>query len=678
MISKRIVSLTAASLIAAGALPLQAFAAENSAMVRVIVENTTYTSADAEWKDVLIDDWFAVDDDSTLLSTLESALNSKGFTLTAEDTGYGPYITEINGLAQGDGGAMSNWNVFLNDWYTNEGVSAYTVKSGNFEAGDEIALRYSCDYGADIGADWMNTSTLLKDVKFSAGTLDKDFDPNIYEYTLTIDNGSDSVIVSPTADNKSYPVRTYRNNYTPETKGSEYKRNTPVPVSDGDSLYIGVANPAWPGSEYAASETKYTFNIVSKNSGNENDEAAAAEVDKLISQIGKVTADSKAAIEKARAAYERLTSEQKALCTEYEVLQEAEKAYAELVKQEESSYDEMYEATASYLLDGEFCAGEEWRVIGLVRSGRLSNELADKYYKSAADYIKSAGSEKLSSNKSTENSKMILTLAALGYDVTDAAGYNLLVPLADFDYVVRQGINGAALALTALDSKAYDVPYGDSQNQTDRDKLIAFMLENQISGGGWSLDGTYSDVDVTAIVITSLAPYYSENPKVAAAVDCALEWLSDEQNAQGDFSTCESTAQVLVALSALGIDAGNDAEFVKNGNSVIDGLELYYLGDGRFCHAAGGSANEMAAEQAFYAMVSYNRMTNGDTALFDMSDVSDKKNPDLKPIDDSSAPSEESDKNPATGTCTKADIMLGIAAVCGALMIAEKKSRRRN
>ena len=60
---------------------------------------------------------------------------------------------------------------------------------------------------------------------------------------------------------------------------------------------------------------------------------AAAKVDTLISAIGKVTKDSKADIEAARDAYDKLTAEQKDLVEDYNVLLAAEKAYAKLTKE---------------------------------------------------------------------------------------------------------------------------------------------------------------------------------------------------------------------------------------------------------------------------------------------------------------------------------------------------------
>ena len=86
-----------------------------------------------------------------------------------------------------------------------------------------------------------------------------------------------------------------------------------------------------------------------------------------------------------------------------------------------------------------------------------------------------------------------------------------------------------------------------------------------------------ADSDMTGMALQSLAPYYSRDPAVQEAVDRAIARLSQMQNDDGGYSSwgtanSESIAQVVVALTALGIDPATDARFVKNGNSAIDAL----------------------------------------------------------------------------------------------------------
>ena len=57
---------------------------------------------------------------------------------------------------------MSGWMGTLNDWFTNEGLTAYTVANGKLASGDEIRMQYTMDWGADLGNDWSGTDTSLK------------------------------------------------------------------------------------------------------------------------------------------------------------------------------------------------------------------------------------------------------------------------------------------------------------------------------------------------------------------------------------------------------------------------------------------------------------------------------------------------------------------------------------
>lgn len=146
---KRIISLLMALVLAFSLLPTAAFAADHADQVRVIVENTTYTAANAPWTGTLVDKWVDLKSDSTMMSCLVDALGS--YSQTGAESGY---ISEINDLRAGAGGAMSGWMGTLNDWFTNFGFSEFTVKDGTLKAGDEIHLMYSMNGGEDLGGSW--------------------------------------------------------------------------------------------------------------------------------------------------------------------------------------------------------------------------------------------------------------------------------------------------------------------------------------------------------------------------------------------------------------------------------------------------------------------------------------------------------------------------------------------
>ncbi len=270
--------------------------------------------------------------------------------------------------------------------------------------------------------------------------------------------------------------------------------------------------------------------------------------------------------------------------------------------------------------------GGEWMIIGLQRAGMLSEETAEGYYQNVLTAVAEAASSKLHRSKSTENARVILALTAIGKDVTNVAGYDLLEPLADFGFVKKQGINGPVWALIALDSLAYDIPLApEGKTQTTRELLIQTILDSQSPGGGWDIAGKYADPDMSGMAIQALAPYYPKRQDVRSAVDLALSVLSENQQSDGSFnsvnaSSPESSSQVITALTALHIHPEKDDRFIKNGNSAVSHLMSFAVENG-FTHTPGGEYNQMSTEQSFYALTSLVRMEQGAAPLYDMCDL---------------------------------------------------------
>ncbi len=270
--------------------------------------------------------------------------------------------------------------------------------------------------------------------------------------------------------------------------------------------------------------------------------------------------------------------------------------------------------------------GGEWMVIDFARSGNITEEFAEGYYQNAFSYVEAKGSSKLSNSKSTDNSRMIIALTSIGKDVTNVSGYNLLEPLADFEYVVNQGINGAIWALIALDTKRYEIPCCVNITETTtREKLINYILSMQLSDGGWDLMDRSADPDMTAMALQSLAPYYNTDEEVHNAVDNALSCISAIQNDNGGFSSwgaanSESCAQVIVALTSLGINPENDERFIKNDNTIMDAVMSFSVDNG-FSHIHNSKYDQMATEQSVYALAAYQRLIENNTSLYDMRDV---------------------------------------------------------
>ncbi len=267
--------------------------------------------------------------------------------------------------------------------------------------------------------------------------------------------------------------------------------------------------------------------------------------------------------------------------------------------------------------------GGEWSIIAQLRSGnvKFKDEYITDYISRVSEYVKeNENNGVLNDRASTDNSRLILALSASGGDASDFNGVNLVSPLEDINFVSSQGINADAYALIALDCKNY-LPNSDI-----REKLIADILKNEIESGGWSLDAEHgADVDVTAMVITALAPYYDKD-NVKKSVDKALDTLSDLQLDNGGFKSwgaenCESCATVIIALSALGFDSKTDPRFTKTDGSVYEAMMSFETGDGAFKHVKDKRANLMASEQASIALCAYERFANQSTRLYDYSDI---------------------------------------------------------
>ena len=290
------------------------------------------------------------------------------------------------------------------------------------------------------------------------------------------------------------------------------------------------------------------------------------------------------------------------------------------------------EKTAGYLqaqiaAPGTGSVGGDWLIFGLARSGvKVSQKYFDAYYENVEAAVREKNGV-LSDRKYTEYSRTVLALTAIGKNPADVAGYDLLKPLADFEQVTKQGINGTIFALLALDSGKYEIPENpDAAVQATRQMYVDELLARELPDGGWTLTGGEPDVDITAMTLQALAKY-RDQADVTAAVERGLAVLSSLQEPDGGYvswgsSNSESVAQVIVALTELGVPL-DDERFTKNGITVEDALLRFAQENGAFVHVRDGSGGDdgMATEQAFYALAAIHRAETGETTLYDMTDV---------------------------------------------------------
>lgn len=260
----------------------------------------------------------------------------------------------------------------------------------------------------------------------------------------------------------------------------------------------------------------------------------------------------------------------------------------------------------------------EWLVINAARSGvSVPQSWFDEYYTNLCAALEEADGV-LSATKNTEYSRTIIALSAIGKDPASVAGYDLFLHYMTMDEVTKQGISGAIFALIALDCKDYSLPEG---SEVTREALVDYILENEYEGGGWAIIGDSADVDVTAQALQALAPH-TDDERVAAVAERAVALLSTRQNDDGGFYAwqginSQTTAQVIIALTSLGIDPRTDERFIKSGGWTGSFLMKYYLGDGTFCHTLGNGADAMATDQCLQALISVKLLDNGGEAFYD-------------------------------------------------------------
>ena len=299
----------------------------------------------------------------------------------------------------------------------------------------------------------------------------------------------------------------------------------------------------------------------------------------------------------------------------------------------------------------------DWYPIGLSGLGKDDNYIG--YLASLKDNIERRYAEDggLDRVKATEWHRTALSMLAAGGDPTtlckDENG-NTINLIADGVYnrgnissLGAQGISSWIWGLIALDSRFYEVP---EDAYYSREDIIKEILSRQLDDGGFALSGSVSDPDITAMAIQALAPHYNDEKSytytlpgtkgdktatVRTVIDEALNRLSSLQLATGDYRSwglrnSGSVCQVIVALCSLGINPVEDIHFIKNGNTLWDGLMIYHMPDGGFVNSFAydeenpssepDKSNSMAGEQALYAIAAMLRLKNGKRALYDFCD----------------------------------------------------------
>lgn len=263
--------------------------------------------------------------------------------------------------------------------------------------------------------------------------------------------------------------------------------------------------------------------------------------------------------------------------------------------------------SAQAFIDGYLCdnAGttSEFYVLALSQSGDYD---FSRYENALLSYL-----DDHTVASATSREKYALALAAVGS--TDRY-------IAD---TANEAIGGMGMMSLVFGLHLLNNGYHSSLYSTDG--LLSEILSREMEEGGWAVMGSWGDVDVTAMTLQALAPHYGGRGDVTSAIDRAVSWLSERQLSSGGFKTmgaenCESAAQVVMALSDLGIDPQADGRFRKNGTSVLEAMLDYRLSNGGFSHT-GNDGNATATVEVFCALTAYRRMCYGQSSFYQLDHV---------------------------------------------------------
>lgn len=262
---------------------------------------------------------------------------------------------------------------------------------------------------------------------------------------------------------------------------------------------------------------------------------------------------------------------------------------------------------------------DDWTVFTLLRHGEtLSNAQTGSYYDSVVEKVKEWENDPNLPDgpKPTDIAKISLALTMLEKDITDVDGVNLAEMMYNSTRL-KEGSNELIWVLLALDAANIQIP---ADATWSRESMISALLEFQNENGFFGLfDNKTGDVDITAMALQPLARYQVTDAKVEAAVKKAVTWLKGAVKDDFGYGTPESTAQVLIALSALGIDPTvSDSGFGTVNMNMITSMMAYKCEDGGFAHVLGNTTNGMATTQVLEALDAYILFKENNVAYWDV------------------------------------------------------------
>ena len=285
------------------------------------------------------------------------------------------------------------------------------------------------------------------------------------------------------------------------------------------------------------------------------------------------------------------------------------------------------------------CNGvSDWYIMSKLRSGQtISDANKEAYYESATATVATWNADQ----DATDIERVALTLSAMGKDITDVNGVNLAAMIYNHEKL-GDFSNSLIWGLIALDATAQEIP---AEAKWNRASMVAQLLtfQNAENGGFCYVGTSWTDVDMSAMAIQALAPYYGD-AKVKASVDKAFTYIKANMDTEYGFTTAESAAQVLLALASMKMDPATNG-FGTEYTHIVSTLDKYYaVAAGGFAHVKNGYANAVATYQTMEGLEAYRRFKASEAGYWDMTDVKPSK------------PEEPEQPKPFDLTCSAEDV----------------------
>ena len=219
----------------------------------------------------------------------------------------------------------------------------------------------------------------------------------------------------------------------------------------------------------------------------------------------------------------------------------------------------------------------------------------------------------------TNLDRKIMTLTARGFDCSNLAKYNDGKPFIDakgnkvdnlvqilYNYTGGYTINGPIFALIALDMGNYTIP---ADAVWTRETLLEKILTHKYLSDGFGLD-------MVTMLMQSIGPYMNDSvygtrvtAKLEEGLKIVLESFGDKNAYNNPYGvqwggvyTSEGSAQIVCAMSAMGVDCHTDPRMSDGTNSALTALLDYAdYQDGYFAHTNTTPKNALATYEGCYA-----------------------------------------------------------------------------